>query len=51
MGSACILQKVKYKFRAEEYVVAVDVSMDIPRRIECSRVHGSQWGCRDVGVI
>ena len=36
MGSACILQKVKYEFRAEEYVVTVDVSMDIPRRIECS---------------
>jgi hypothetical protein len=30
------LQKVKYELRADEYVVAVEVSMDIPRRIERS---------------
>jgi len=36
MGSVCILQKVKYELRAEEYIVAVDVSMDIPRRIKHS---------------
>jgi len=51
MSSMCILQKVKYELRVEEYVVAVHVSMDIPRRIECSRVHSSQGGCQDLGVI
>ena len=34
LGNKAPVGKVKYELRADEYVVAVDVSMDIPRRIE-----------------